>query len=94
MVADNDNVTNNLCDSRMENIEIKLNAINNTTTRIEGKLDEVSLIYRQIPLIVSRVEVIERWKDKFSFNKILLIVAGITVSISTIYDFLKKLIIH
>ncbi len=93
-MADNDNVTNNLCDSRMENIEIKLNAINNTTTRIEGKLDEVSLIYRQIPLIVSRVEVIERWKDKFSFNKILLIVAGITVSISTIYDFLKKLIIH
>ncbi len=93
-MADNQNVTNNLCDARMATIESKLDAINDTTTRIEGKLNVVSEVYRQIPLIVGRVEVLERWKDKFSLSKILLIVSGITVSITAIYDFLKKIMIH
>jgi hypothetical protein len=93
-MADSQNVTNDLCDARMANIETKLSAINETTTRIEGKLNEVSILYGQIPLIVGRVEVLEKWKDKFSLSKILLIVSGIAVSITTIYDFLKKIMIH
>jgi len=85
-------VTNPLCESRMENIDTRLKAIRESTDRIEFRLCELGEVCKQIPMDTRRIDLLERWRENFSFAKILLVISGTTVSITAIYEFIKRII--
>lgn len=93
-MADNNSVTNPLCEARMETIDTKLETIKATTDRTENKLDSLSEICRQIPINTKRLDILEKWKENFSLTKIVLTMSGIAVAITTIYEFIRKLLTH
>jgi hypothetical protein len=88
------NVTNSLCDARMENIDTKLSNINSTTGRLEDKIGVLTLICEQVANHDRRLSAIEKWKEAFSFTRIVITMSAVAVAITTIYNFVMKIIMR
>ena len=93
-MGDNNGITNPLCEARMKNVDDKLSNIKETADNIEKKVDDLSDVCNQIPINTKRLDLLEKFKDNFSFTRVLLFMALIAGAITTIGEFVKKLITH
>jgi DNA replication protein DnaD len=85
-------VTNNLCDARMQNINDNLSNMADNIKKIEQHIEQITKLQEELPIISLRLQSLEKWRENFSFPKILGVMALIAGSVTTIYEFVRKLV--
>ena len=85
-------VTNSLCEARMKIIDTKLDSIIEKQTDLIDKVESINQSCIKIPDHEKRIAGIEKWKDNFTFTKIIITVGGTVTALLVIYKFLIQLI--
>ena len=85
-------VTNSLCASRMETIDVKLTMILEKIDKNIVRLEHVQECIDKIPDHEKRITSLEVFRSNFTFVKLITAVATTTTAILVIYEAIRRLI--